>query len=277
MLVVSSGLFVRESHRTIAHGGELHVWFFDIGQGDAIFIETPTGEQILVDGGPDAGVLAKLGSVMAPWDKTIDAIVLTHPHADHVAGLVPVLERYDVVAIYDSGAMNRTGTMETFNEDAADERTVYHHVDETDRFAFGDVILDVVAPTSTREGTVPEDPNEASVVILLTFGETTLLLTGDATADIEGEIANAVGDIDVLKVGHHGSMTSSSYAFLETTTPEIGVISVGAENTYGHPHPAILKRLAERNIRVLRTDQDGDILLISDGGEPTVEPSPLPF
>jgi competence protein ComEC len=150
-------------------------------------------------------------------------------------------------------------------------------VDETDRFAFGDVILDVVAPTSTREGTVPEDPNEASVVILLTFGETTLLLTGDATADIEGEIANAVGDIDVLKVGHHGSMTSSSYAFLETTTPEIGVISVGAENTYGHPHPAILKRLAERNIRVLRTDQDGDILLISDGGEPTVEPSPLPF
>ena len=214
---------------------------------------------------------------MPPWDRSVDAIVLTHPHLDHVAGLVSVLERYDVAAIYDGGALARTGAMDAFGEDSVEEGTAIDHVVAGDRFVYGDVTLDVLAPTRDVDGTFPKDPNEASVVLLLTYRDTTILLMGDAPDDVERDILSTVGDVDVLKVGHHGSRTSSSTEFLDDVTPEVAVISCGIDNSYGHPHPATIQRLDDRLIRVERTDLDGDILLTSTGGEPTVEPSPLPF
>ncbi len=280
-LVIAAIFFVRESHAPPAvpfvSSGELRVWFFDVGQGDSIFIETPDHHQILVDGGPSQEVLSKLGQVMQPWDRSIDAIVLTHPHKDHVAGLDSVLDRYDVAAVYDGGAMARTGEMDAFEADTIAEHAATKHLVAGDRFAYGDVTLDVLAPMHAIAGTYPKDPNEASVVMLLTYHDTTLLLTGDAPADVEHDILPEVGDVDVLKVGHHGSRTSSSTEFLDAVTPEFAIISDGIDNSYGHPHPATLQRLDDRHVRIERTDLDGDILLTSTGGEPTVEPSPLPF
>ncbi|MEI6510728.1 MAG: ComEC/Rec2 family competence protein [Candidatus Uhrbacteria bacterium] len=288
MLVIATILFVRESHVPVpvvssvpaapfVSSGELRVWFFDVGQGDSIFIETPDHHQILVDGGPSQEVLSKLGQVMQPWDRSIDAIVLTHPHKDHVAGLVSVLERYDVATVYDGGALSHTGEMDAFEADTVAEHAPTKHLVAGDHFAYGDVTLEVLAPTKPIDGTYPKDPNEASVVMLVTYHDTTLLLTGDAPADVEHDILPEVGDVDVLKVGHHGSRTSSSTEFLDAVTPEFAIISDGIDNSYGHPHPATLQRLDDRHIRVERTDLDGDILLTSTGGEPTVEPSPLPF
>lgn len=284
-VATASALFVVESHQSIATStfstssktSLLHVWFFSIGQGDAIFIETPTGEQILIDGGPDDEVLAKLGQVMLPMDRSIDAIFLTHPHMDHVAGLVSVLERYDVEVVYETGATAKTSAMDTFAKDTIDERAVHEEIAAGWTRSFGDVTLTAVWPSPSEARVIPEDPNEASLVLLLTYGDTELLLTGDAVAEGEEEFAALVADVDVLKVGHHGSLTSTSELLLDLVTPEIAVISVGEGNRYGHPHPAVMERLAEHQIKVFRTDQDGDILLISDGGEPVVQPSPLPF
>lgn len=288
MLAIATVLFVQEAYGTKVPGksefpgtlvpfGELRVWFFDVGQGDSIFIETPDHYQILVDGGPSQEILSKLGQVMPPWDRSIDAIVLTHPHKDHVSGLVSVLERYDVAAVYDGGALSHTGEMDAFEADTVAENATTKHLVEGDHFAYGDVTLDVLAPTHPIDGTYPKDPNEASVVMLLSYHDTTLLLMGDAPADVEHDILPNVGDIDVLKVGHHGSRTSSSTEFFDVVTPEFAIISDGIDNSYGHPHPATLQRLEDRRVRVERTDLDGDILLTSTGGEPTVEPSPLPF
>lgn len=281
MLVVATALFVHESRVAapvpFVSSGELRVWFFDVGQGDAILIDTPDHRQILIDGGPSQSVLTKLGQVMPPWDRSVDAVVLTHPHLDHVAGLVSVLERYDVAAIYDGGARARTGAMDAFEMDAVAESAATRHLVAGDRFAYGDVTIDVLAPTRPVDGAYPKDPNEASVVLLLTYHDTTLLLTGDAPDDVERDILSTVGDVDVLKVGHHGSRTSSSAEFLDDVTPEFAIISCGVDNSYGHPHPVTLQRLDDRGIRVVRTDLDGDILLTSTGGEPTVEPAPLPF
>ncbi len=288
MLVIAAVLFVVETHGTKVPGnsdfpgtlvpsGELRVWFFDVGQGDAIFIETPDHRQILIDGGPSQAVLSKLGQVMPPWDRSVDAIVLTHPHLDHVAGLVSVLERYDVAAVYDGGALARTGVMDAFGDKSVAELAATDHLVAGDRIVYGAVTLDVLAPTRSVDGTYPKDPNEASVVLLLTYGDTMILLMGDAPDDVEDDILPAVGDVDVLKVGHHGSRTSSSIEFLDDVTPEFAIISDGVGNSYGHPHPATLQRLEDRGIRIRRTDLDGDILLTSTGGEPTVEPSPLPF
>jgi len=281
MLVIATILFVRESHVTpvdpFVSSGELRVWFFDVGQGDAILIETPDNRQILVDGGPSQAILSKLGQVLPPWDRSVDAVVLTHPHLDHVAGIVSVLERYDVAAVYDGGALARTGAMDAFEADIIAEGATIDHIVEGDRFAYGDVTLDVLAPSHPIDGTFPKDPNEASVVLLLTYGDTTILLMGDAPDDVERDILSTVGDVDVLKVGHHGSRTSSSTEFLDAVAPEFAIISCGIDNSYGHPHPATIQRLDDRGIRIERTDLDGDILLTSTGGEPTAEPSPLPF
>jgi competence protein ComEC len=270
-------LFLTQSHRFDSRH-ELRIWFFDVGQGDAIFIETPDGHQLLVDGGPNRRILEKLGSVLWPWDRSLDAIFLTHTHADHVSGLVPVLENYSVGAIYDAGTRSHTDMMGAYQHDAAMEPGAhYQNIHEGTVLTYGDVTLRVVSPTTDRSHTYPDDPNEASLVLLLTYRDTSVLLTGDAVGAWEPAIAESVGDIDVLKVAHHGSLTSSSVPFLEMTKPEVAIISVGKENTYGHPHAVVLSRLRKANVHTYRTDLDGDLFLSSNGGEPIIEPSPLPF
>ena len=272
-------LFSFESQSLFASQGSqtLKVWFFAIGQGDAIFLELPTGEQMLIDGGPDDSVLSKIGSVMPPWDRSIDVLVATHPDADHITGLVSVLDRYEVDRVIENGDVAGTEVSDALSEAIKQERADHVIVRAGEVLTFGEVQLEIVWPTEEKMEDRDSDRNASSVVILLTYGETTLLLTGDAEEGVELAIAEQVGDIDVLKVGHHGSISSSSVDFLDVVEPEVAIISVGEDNRYGHPHPIVLDRLQDRQVQIYRTDYAGDILIITDGDDLVVDYAPLSF
>jgi competence protein ComEC len=262
-------------HRPAVNGGELSIWFFDVGQGDAIFLELPSGEQILIDGGVNDEVLSKLGSVMWPTDRTLDMIIATHADADHITGLVEVLDRYQVETIVTNGKSASTQVAQAFDLASQQEGAVLKDVREGELFVFEEVELEVLWPND--EVLTKSDRNEQSVVVLVRYGETSVLLTGDAEAGGEEVFGGGVGDIDVLKVGHHGSSSSTSYSFLQSIEPEYGVVSCGLENRYNHPHPIVLDRLEAVGAEIYRTDTMGDIHLISTGGEPIVEARPLSF
>ena len=246
--------------------GRLHVWFLDVGQGDAILIRTPDGRQILVDGGPSpAALLDELGEVLPFWDRSLDLVVLTHGDADHVSGLVPLLERYKVAAAVD-------GTLPGDEESAAwlaavqDAGIPRITATRGTRLAAGAVMLTVLSPGA--EGAPSNrSSNDSSLVLRADHGETSVLLTGDAEEAAEQAMMAAGLPLaaDVLKVGHHGSAASTSPAFLAQVAPQVAVISVGAENRFGHPSPAVLARLA--GVQVLRTDERGRVEVISDGKE----------
>lgn len=255
----------------------LRVWMLDIGQGDAFFIEFPTGEQWLIDSGSDDSVLVKLGSLLLPWDRTLDAILLTHPDADHVTGLVGVLDRYDVDTIYESGVLAHTPQAEAFVDRVRREGTTQTFLQTDDIIEVGAVTLTVVWPDDPQAGSYPEARNNLSINFVLEYGNTRILFTGDAEAIVEESVGPRVGDVGVLKVGHHGSLTSTSWEFLQVVDPEVALISMGRENSYGHPHPVVIERLMQIAAAVFRTDMHRDVLLTSYGDEPVVQPSQLPF
>jgi len=247
----------------------LIIWFFDVGQGDAIFIESPSGEQMLIDGGPGSVVLNKLGGFLPFWDRTIDDVLLTHPHEDHVEGLVEAVDRYHVQNVYTTGVDYGTSSEHEFERRISDTELVTI-VDRPMTIDLGaGVTFELIAPQTSLQKTHVKDVNDASIVGILRYGETSILLTGDIGNDAELQFIPFLHEpIDVLKVGHHGSRYSTSTSLLEATHPHVGVISVGAKNDYGHPHQETLDRLARFGVSILRTDQNGDIRLLSDGGEP---------
>ena len=257
----------------------LRVWVFDVGQGDAIFVETPEGRQVLIDSGPDQEVLNKLGSVLSPWDRTIDDVLLTHPHEDHLAGFVELLKRYDVETVYETGVLSSSPTYKVFSKVVKEENANHIFVHSGMEISLEkNISLRILAPDQSLTGTKLENLNMASIVVELIYGETSILLTGDAPFEEEEDLwADMIVPIDILKVAHHGSGASTSQHFLEVTHPRETVISVGEGNDYGHPHPVLLKRLQEIGTHIWRTDQDGDILIISFGGEPEIQSNPLPF
>jgi len=246
----------------------LEVTFFDVGQGDAIFIETPYKNQILIDGGPNSMILEKLAQEMPFWDKTIDLIILTHPEADHMTGLLSVLESYDIKRILWNGIVRDTSQYDKWKEMIGEENAEIIIAHSSQEIKIGKVSLDILYPFQSLEGEEVKDSNDTSIVSRLTFGNNSFLFTGDATKVSENKMISQEGydlNSDVLKVGHHGSKTSTSAEFLENVLPDIAVISCGEDNSYGHPHEIVLKNLEEFGIKILRTDQDGDIKIISNG------------
>lgn len=246
----------------------LRVTVFDVGQGDATFIETPGGNQILVDGGPDERILAKLGEAMPFWDRSVDLLVLTHPHADHLAGLIAVLRRYDIGVVMVSGATHTTPEYEEWGKLLRELALPVVAATAGQRVDAGDgVVLDILSPA--EEAVVSAShPHDANIVARLAHGETTMLLTGDAEKMLEYRLlfeSPALLDSDILKVGHHGSKTSSTEAFLKAVSPDLAVISAGRKNRYGHPHAEVIERFKTFGIPVRRTDIDGDIVIESDG------------
>ncbi|NQV12378.1 MBL fold metallo-hydrolase [Candidatus Uhrbacteria bacterium] len=245
------------------------VHVLDVGQGDAIFVELPGDIQMLVDGGVDDTVLSRLSEVMFPWDRSIDYIVITHPHADHINGLIEVLERYDVKNVLIDNVVYDSVPYEILRERIASEGSVVIDPDDIDTLISGEVAVDVIYPSPEIVVDVGDDVNEGSIVLKIYDGTNSILLTGDAGNDVEEQIGSVIGDIDILKVGHHGSTYGTSRAFLDKVSPEVAVISLGEDNDYGHPHTSTLKRLADFGVEVFRTDLQGTVSIdfFGDGYE----------
>ena len=248
--------------------GLLKIYFFDVGQGDAIFIESPNGNQVLIDGGPDNTVVHKLGKTMPFYDKDIDIIALTHSDADHITGLIEALDRYEVGNIVYSNIVRDSALYGAWQKAVAKERA------DIVEPVFGKVIdlgngvtLTILNPAESITGKVVKKVNNESIVLTLKYGETEILLTGDIEAKTERQmiLKDADLDADILKVAHHGSKTSTIEEFLYEVSPRIAVIQVGAKNRYGHPTQEVLKRLDDYGIKYYRTDIDGDVKVISDG------------
>jgi len=256
------GVLARES------SGFLEVNFFDVGQGDAIFIEVPGGNQILIDGGPDDKILEKLGREMPFWDRSIDMIILTHPEKDHVLGLIEVLKRYKITDILWTGIVRNTSEYEEWIKLIPEEGAAVKIIKAGERIRFtDDIFMDVIYPLENLEGKKIKESNNTSIVSRLVFGSTSFLFTGDMEKSAEYEVLGrgAYLDSDVLKVGHHGSKTSTSDEFLKAVSPLMAVIEVGKNNRYGHPVQEILDRIIENSAKIFRTDLNGDIKIISDG------------
>src|SRR3989339_2044008 len=244
----------------------LKVAFLDVGQGDAIFVEAPNGNQVLIDGGPNKAVLRELSKQMPFYDRTIDGIVITHPHLDHYGGLVDVLDNYKINFETDSGNDNpESKGFDIYARKLEEEKAKRIFAKRGMRVNLDEgLYLDILLPVINKKGMSAHDE---MVVARLVYGNNSFLLTGDMEDNLESFLLSFGGSIksDVLKVGHHGSKTSTSEKFLGNVSPDLAVISAGKNNKYGHPHKEVTERLARFEIPVLRTDEKGTIILKSDG------------
>ncbi len=239
----------------------------NVGQGDALFIESPTGAQILIDSGPPKKVFGELGRLMPPFDRTLDAIIITNPDTDHIGGFSDVLDTYKVSVVFEPGTLNDSKTYQTLEEKIKDKNIPNVLARRGMRIDIGGgAVIDILFP---ERDVADWTTNDGSLVAKLSYGNTSIMLTGDSTAVTEKiileENSTAYLDSDILKVGHHGSRTSSSLEFVKAVSPEYAVISDGKDNNYGHPHPDTLNTLISLGAKVLRTDMLGTIIMKSDG------------
>lgn len=255
------------------YDGKLHVVFCDVGQGDAILIETSDRAHILVDGGPDRSVLSCLSDHMPFWERELDLVFLTHPHADHFIGLMDVLDRYITLSFVSEKLGNKTRSFQSLSSIILEKKISKRIVFEGDRYNLGNgVFLTVEAPSrgflgrSSPNGLIGESGEFASLILKLTYHDFDLLLTGDAqTAALSEVISKNVDSIEVIQIPHHGSRTGINKAIIEAVAPQLAVISVGKNNRYGHPNKEVLRVLNNSGVLIKRTDKEGDIEIVSDG------------
>lgn len=248
--------------------GKLHLHVFDVGQGDAMMLVSPSGKQILIDGGPNTELLTHLGEHMSFFDRTIELVVLTHPDADHVTALPDVLRRYKVDNILLAGVEHHSGRYEALLDLIAEQNVSVLLPDPKEDIVLGDnVVLDIIWPKPDVFGHDPKNVNDTSVVMRVLYGNDSILLAGDIEEDAETAILQSGADIraDVLKVPHHGSKTSSSTGFVLAVAPELAVVSAGRNNRFGHPHTEVLNRYAALRIPVLSTANEGSLSLEFNG------------
>jgi competence protein ComEC len=246
----------------------LHVTFFEAGDGDSVLIRTPSGRQVLIDGGDSThGAVRALGSRMPFWDRSLDMVVLTHPHADHARGLLAVLERFQVDFILDSPSTYESDVYQEWLEMAAAEGArrltpVPRSTIQLDR----EIRLEVLLALPER---LAPDPNDRSIVLRLTYGESSFLFTGDLTSVAERRLLDSDVKVRaaVLTVAHHGSKGSSSASFLQAVAPSIAVVPASVGNQFGHPHAETLERLRNHvdPERLLVTMDRGTIDIETDG------------
>ena len=268
LILAAANIFV---WRTVlaAQADTLHVHFFDVGQGDAIYIRTPAQQDILIDGGPDSSVLAKLGQAMPFYDRKIELMILTHPHADHVEGLVDVLKRYEVEQVLYTGIDYKSATYDEWQRLITAENIPTKIARARQVVKLGPARIDVLFPDRDTEGKTIKNLNNSSVVGRLIFGQNSFMLTGDAEQEVEKSLLDQYsGDMlksNVFKAGHHGSDTSNMKDFVAVVNPEIAVISVGEGNKHKHPAESTLQTFADLGAEIYRTDQDGDVECWVDG------------
>lgn len=245
--------------------GGLTVAFLNVGQGDAIFIEAPNGNQVLIDGGPNKAVLRELSKQMPFYDRTIDTVILTHPHLDHYAGFNEIMKKYKVSLEIDSGTKNKSAGFVEFENLIKDGDIKRFYAKRGMRIDMDkDLHLDILLPIVNNENLSEHD---GMLVSRLVYKNNSFLLAGDMEDNLENFLL-VLGDSlksDVLKIGHHGSQTSTSENFLGWVNPDLAVISAGQNNKYGHPHKEVTDRLARFEIPTLRTDEKGTVIIKSDG------------
>lgn len=244
----------------LSGGNDLLVRFYDIGQGDSILIEKGA-TQILIDGGPNDRILTHLGRDLLPWDREIELLVLTHPHADHLSGLISVMERYQIRKILYFPSIYDTVGYKKFQERVKNEGAEVLSGQSGGEIKVGELSLQILWPTANFRS---NNVNNESLVMLLDYQDFEVLLLGDAEKDIQSRLSVNI-DIEVIKVGHHGSSNGSYEPLLRASAPELAVISVGAGNRYGHPHKQTLDLFDKIRIPILRTDLNGTITVGSDG------------
>ncbi|MEW6407301.1 MAG: MBL fold metallo-hydrolase [Patescibacteria group bacterium] len=243
----------------------LKVYFFNVGQGDAAYIRTPDQQDILIDGGPDATILSKLGEVMPFFDRKIELIILSHPQADHMSGLIDVIDRYDIGKIIWTKVQCQTGICQEWRRKISEKNISQEKTIAGEVINFGKINIIFFHPNEDFENKKIKDLNASTIVAQLVYQNNSFLFTGDIDQGIEKTLtANFILKSDVLKVPHHGSKYSSSLIFLKGVDPQYAVIPVG-KNSYGHPAPQTLQNLKNSKIKTFRTDQDGDIKCEADG------------
>ena len=253
--------------------GELRIAVLDVGQGDAILVEYH-GKRMLIDGGPDPARLStELDRLIPSWDRSIDVLVASHPHEDHLAGLPRLLDRYRIGAVVGAEVRGGGPASRSWNEILESRGADYHSVTSGSSFMLADARLAVLWPDRESLERVPEDGgsalNNRSIVLRLDIPGFSALFTGDIEADLDRRIAAMITTpIDLLKSPHHGSATAASRELLAAVDPRVSIVSVGLRNSYGHPSAATLERLAERRGAVARTDLDGTVIARIDPARP---------
>ena len=245
----------------------LEVNFLEVGQGDAILIKSPFGQNILIDGGPDSTILKRLGENLPWWERTIDLMVLTHPHDDHIAGLNEVIRRYDVQRIVYTGVVYDSPAYTTWQELVNKYQISTVIIDRPQTINLGENCnLEISYPQQAFYGRGVENLNNTSIISKLDCDGVKILFAGDAEKEEENELIKANVDLsaDIIKAGHHGSDTASSDEFLAKIKPRYAIIETG-ENDFGLPSLRVIKKLERMGAKVYRTDQNGTIIVKNDG------------
>lgn len=250
--------------------GQLCIKYIDVGQGDSEFIMLPNGETILIDAGEKGSGKKVVSAIKDMSVDKIDYLIATHPHADHIGGMPEVIDSFDIGKVYMPRADYSSKTYLTVLEKIDEKNLKITAVKTgTNVISSDELSAEFIAPASGKYNSL----NDFSAVLKLTYGDTSFLFTGDAEANSEQEMLESGFDLsaDILKVGHHGSDTSSSEKFLDAVSPEYAVISCGLNNDYSHPSENTLDKLSAINTKVFRTDKMGTITVYSDGHTINIE------
>lgn len=252
--------------------GEAKIWYLDVGQADSMLLQLPNGDEwdyVLIDAGTGQTEEALVSWLQEQGVTDIAAVIATHPHEDHIGGMDAVLEAIPVESLYMPEVKESlTPTTRCYEQmlDAAEAQQVQAVKGQSGVTVYEEdgVKLELVGPEPQKEY---DDLNEYSLVAKLTVGEKSFLFTGDSSEQAEADMIEAGEDLkaDVLKIGHHGSSTATTEAFLQAVNPQVAVISCGKDNSYGHPHEETMQRLQEKAMTIYRTDEDGTILATCDG------------
>lgn len=277
-VVILIGIVVKEdlsglnldSEASIPAEQRLEIHYLDVGQGDAILIKTPENQKILIDGGPDMSILDQLGGNLAFFDRNIDVMILTHPHADHLNGLVEVIRRYDIGKIYYTGVVHTSPAYFEWLEVIKQFNVPMDIIKGPKILELGDDLqLEFLYPFEDITNMEFSELNNTSIVNKLIYKDKSFLFMGDAEKEVEQHLIDLEIDInaDVIKLGHHGSSSSSSEEFLQIVNPEYAIIQCGADNNFGHPHLSVIRRLERLGINILRNDLNGQVSIFSNGEE----------
>jgi competence protein ComEC len=273
-IIIVAGFVTKFIKQPVLAEGLFRITVLDVGQGDAILLDTPHGQHVLLDSGPSAATLGVLNQYLAA-PREFRLVIASHNHADHIGGFPAIFAEYPVHEVWLSGAITTTNVytnwLKAIKALSAKTRLVSADVHET----IDGVDLVVLHPPQTVEGLRLEDEHDGTVVVKASYGAVSVLLTGDLADRHEEEILardRVAVAATILKVAHHGSKYVSSDAFLDAVHPAVAVLSAGADNKFGHPHQATLDRLSQRSIPLYRTDLNGSVQFLTDGARLWVQP-----